>query len=657
MSRPSKQAKVNDVASDSDTESTDTAEKQDHITKNAGPDAVLMRCLADMIGSPYDWRFLQAASRGFRHVGEGSSSPLKRCRETYKTELGRWDAARVHDEACKELPDGDRVLFAVRMRHLLGSRNANDTRGSEKLLDALMELIKKHHVLGWPLADDNDALSLFRALDRLEIDMEPGAENEEEIDDDENDYNTSRLTDRGVVEFIVTIMERFPGAARVQEKGCVLLSKLWSPEDLSERCVLLTRSAMDVHLRDPLVQVAACRALKHFWHCTRDYLLSMEAVSAAVVAMETHPSSWLVQRAACNFLSWILPPSEESADKDAIEAILNTDAMKLVLMAVTKHLAKPRFQRDAWITISKMLCHLKNEQFYVFGGLDAMKLALAKYSSSRLGGLGCFLAGVSDFVFDVFRWACTHEKGRRDIDEALMEFAAAIVIRSRSVVRTNALTSCCKAFGYLAHDIRWAQWFSEKRLAEHIVKFMTESLEFNHRDGGFKSHQWRHPEYTSSMVALTQLVRLEPLQVDGALRVVLWAMSAVPEELDIQIQGCAFLASLDWNPLNSVKASAFRACNNVVDAMLVHAKEEVLQEQACLALKTLLVRGQSREMLAKHGGVGALVQAIETFPRNNVVQMKGREIIKCMSGSACARAHSNELRVLALFSLGAASLS
>jgi len=503
----------------------------------------------------------------------------------------------------------------------------------QMMLDAMKVLLKKHVVSGWPPVDKSPGWSNSSCHDdRAESDS-----------DDKADDGHVRLEDRGVLELIITLMERWPNCVRVQEKGCFLLSRLWGPKDLRERCVLLVRNAMDRHLRVPELQGVACKAFKHFWFSNDNYLVSAEAIRAVCDAMENHPSSLRVQSAACKFFIVVLFPFpvESKSRSKVIEEIQKTEAMKLMLDAVTMHIGKKRFLRDAWRLITSLLRFVDCSTFFICGGVPAMHATLSYYESEWSC---CLSQAVTRSVFQAFRWVCAHEDGAKHIDENVLHCVVSSLTMSSSIFLDSIIMkSCCKAIGHLAGDIRWAPWFAEKRIAEYIVKFMERLLDHG-------CHKRSHPELSASTFALTHLVQRESLQVDGALRAVLRAMAAIPKELKLQVQGCTFLASLHWRPLNAVKASAFRACDAVLTAMVMHAEEQAVQERGCLALATLLVHDANLVTTAKLNGVGILAQAMEKFPTNIVLQEQGRSIIRIMSKSTKARKHSTELRVVALLS-------
>eukprot|EP00747_Dinoflagellata_sp_TGD_P029610 gnl/TRDRNA2_/TRDRNA2_134016_c0_seq1.p1 gnl/TRDRNA2_/TRDRNA2_134016_c0~~gnl/TRDRNA2_/TRDRNA2_134016_c0_seq1.p1 ORF type:complete len:657 (+),score=90.45 gnl/TRDRNA2_/TRDRNA2_134016_c0_seq1:3-1973(+) len=653
MAGAAKRAKLKDSEGGCDTQRASPAGQRDHLTYHILDDGVLMSSLADLLGSPYDWRFLRAASSHLRHNGKRTALFLARCVEKFKAELRTWDASKVLAEASKESPDGDKVLFALRMRHLLGARcdtpfrtssHGADSVKTEMMLDAIKMLLQKRTVLGWPPVDDWNGwrfgLSVLRDHDSDDSDEDRG-----DSDKDDNDYDRFRLEDRGAVELIVRTMERWRCCPGVQEKGCFLLSKLWGPEDLRERCILLIRNAMDTHLQIPEVQSTACKAFKHFWCSNADFILSVESVNAICIAMKNFPSSLRVQHAACDFFRWVVPCSGKSeGNSKLLNKTLEAEAMKLMLGAVNTHIRTARFQRDVWLSITGLLRHFKDSMFFDCGGVSAMSTTLSRYGSVRTYGLA---PNVCHFVLQAFRWACVHEEGTKHIDENVMQLALSALLKDCCIANSSPMVNCCKAFGHLAQYARFATWLSEKGFCQDVIKFMEESLDFKSRNKGFG---WKHPEYTASMFVLTRLVQKEPLQVYGALRAVLWAMSAIPNELKLQVRGCEFVASLHWSPLNAVKASAFRTCDLVLGAMMVHAKEEALQEQGCLALTTLLAHDSNCVSVAKLNGVGTLVQAIESFPSNTVVQEQGRRLIKTMSESTEARKHSAELRVVALLS-------
>merc|ERR1712151_659434 len=95
-------------------------------------------------------------------------------------------------------------------------------------------------------------------------------------------------------------------------------------------------------------------------------------------------------------------------------------------------------------------------------------------------------------------------------------------------------------------------------------------------------------------------------------------------------------------------AGAFQACEVILGAMIKHASQETLQEQACRALRTLLAHDENAVTVAKHNGVVTILQAIDGFPANAQVRDHGSACLGLMSLSSAARAHSTELRVAAL---------
>lgn len=173
---------------------------------------------------------------------------------------------------------------------------------------------------------------------------------------------------------------------------------------------------------------------------------------------------------------------------------------------------------------------------------------------------------VTDCALEAFRWTCKQKDGAAHMNEDLLQIALSKIDDARLSWYDRSQESCCKALAYLSRDARWAIWLSERSASEKLVGFMDRSLESTARCA---IHREKHPEYTASTLALTQLLEREPLQVDGAPRVVLGAMSSVPKEVKMQVRGCAFLASLHWSPLNAIKATAFCACETVLNAMFL----------------------------------------------------------------------------------------
>eukprot|EP00927_Polykrikos_kofoidii_P051435 TRINITY_DN45239_c0_g1_i1.p1 TRINITY_DN45239_c0_g1~~TRINITY_DN45239_c0_g1_i1.p1 ORF type:complete len:652 (+),score=66.21 TRINITY_DN45239_c0_g1_i1:43-1956(+) len=615
----------------------DHADKRDHITNLAGPGTALMRFLADFCESPYDWRFLRAASSSFGHV----SKTLDLCLKNFRRELRKQAPAQVLAEASKKLPDGDRVLFALRLAYL-GPRRTfrgygyRSSECVELVFDALKSLFRARTVLGWPVA------ALVEIWDCVPNDGERGHSHEKV-----RGYDGFRLVDRGAIELIVSLMERWPRAARVQERGCALMSWLTGPQDLRERCILLIRNAMVTHSEIPELQIVACKALKHFWLTSWSFLLSVEVVEAVCIAMKNHPSSLRVQHAACDFFGRILPCLEKSEGNPKVfETIRNSEAMKLMLSAVTTHMEKPRFQQQVWSLITSCLRHINDCNFFTLGGISVMSATLSKYTSER----SYFVSETACFVIQAFRWACTHEECVTQIDSSLVHTVLSALMRDPQKRDVYFVPNCCKAFGHLAGSSSGATLLSEHRVAEHIVKLMEKHLDFNHGSGFSAGGQRTYPVYTASIFALTNLLQRDASQLDAALRTVLSAMSDVPMELKLQERGCTFLASLHWCSLNAVKASAFGACNVVLNAMSAHGDCEELQEQGCLALKTLLVYEKNKVTAAKLDGVGTLMKATEKFPSNAAVITHSRWIIKTMSESAEARQHCAALRLVALVS-------
>lgn len=642
MAGLTKRSKVDDSDDESNSKTDTSKDTCDYLTKHAGSGTLLIRSLSELLGSPYDWRSLRVSSHHFSFVGDGTMSPLVECVKKMKAQLdehvfiGYGEGMYVRNvvaEAALDSPDGDRVCFALRSRRLLGHANAVDM---EKMLDVVNILLKKQFVLGWPPLEDDPFSGDLAVLDYFSDD-EP-----EEHDDRKEDYTRQRiLADRGAVELIVKIMERWPESPRVQEKGCFLLSKLWGPEDLRRRCVLLVRKAMDIHPKVTEVQIAACNALKHFWVLIPQFLLSVEAVNAVCVAMENHPSSLHVQRAACEFFRWVLP-NKANGNERLLEKIRGAPVLKLMLAAVGAHIGKKRFQRDVWNAIGSILHYARDLDFFGSGGVAAMSTALSHMSNEDFS-----LPRISSFVLRAFKTACKAENAAVHVDEGLMQLVFSDWIKHSCVVQYPEMVDVCKAFGHLAQNAHWAAWLSGKGVVAHIVKFMEESMDF----GQFHRRHWsEHPQYTATTYALMNFAQREPLQVDSAIRAVIRAMTVTPKELKMQVRGCAFLASLSWSPANAIKASAFCACEVVVGAMAAHAEEVAMQEQGCLALASLLVHDANRVATAKANGVGALVKAMSKFPDNAAVKEHGRKILKLMSTSAGAREYSKELQVVALLS-------
>ena len=54
------------------------------------------------------------------------------------------------EEASKERPDGDRMLFAMQVKRFVYERAAC----AEKVLEALLVLLRTRSVAGWPSVDD-----------------------------------------------------------------------------------------------------------------------------------------------------------------------------------------------------------------------------------------------------------------------------------------------------------------------------------------------------------------------------------------------------------------------------------------------------------------------------------------------------------------------
>ena len=122
----------------------DVSKTGDSLSKGLSPTSALFQNLTTLLESPFDWHFLRAASTQQQHVGK----VLWTCAGKFKSELNGWDGAKIMEEASKELPDGDRILFATCIKRFL-YENASS---AEQILQALLLLLRNGTVGGWPPA-------------------------------------------------------------------------------------------------------------------------------------------------------------------------------------------------------------------------------------------------------------------------------------------------------------------------------------------------------------------------------------------------------------------------------------------------------------------------------------------------------------------------
>ena len=243
---------------------------------------LLLHC-EDLLESPCDWYFLGASSTGLRHVASGPSSPLTKCVHRFKSELKSWDIARVSAEASKALPDGDRILFRILM-------HANHPRYSPltlalatPLLSALLALMEKGKVAGWP-EKKKIWFSSWHAL------IEREAAHPFEAVADDSDNFSMQLADRGAASFVVQSMKQFLRCSDIQQQGCLLLSKLCIPKELAQQCCLLVMKSMEAFPDTAQLQKSACQAIEVLWRpgAQQQFLLTLGVVDAIKVLMERH---------------------------------------------------------------------------------------------------------------------------------------------------------------------------------------------------------------------------------------------------------------------------------------------------------------------------------------------------------------------------------
>ena len=116
---------------------------------------------------------------------------------------------------------------------------------------------------------------------------------------------------------------------------------------------------------------------------------------------------------------------------------------------------------EAWTGIVRVLGRgLKESRFFESGGMAAINRTLRL---DKRRGL------VTRAVLDAFRLICVYKDGAMHIDEEVMDLVLGVLSQEWTYFADDYLVVIFEAFGYLAVVPRWSAWFSEKKVAQHIL--------------------------------------------------------------------------------------------------------------------------------------------------------------------------------------------
>ena len=496
--------------------------------------------------------------------------------QRFKSELSSWTVDKLVTEADRDLPDGDRVIFAS---CLLGRSRSVSSVSALEIMRSLRTLLSKR-VVGWPSDSAWDCWGTGLRMEFPDEDSESG-------NGETGGSSSLRLSDRGVLRLLVRLMELFPLSRELQQQGCYLLSVFDGSAELPQCCTLVL-VAMETFPDAARLQKNGCRAIGSLWlsESHRQRLLSLGAVQAISAAMEKHPESLTLQRIAIDVFHCLFSRGarEGQPQWDASQEVA---AMSSLLWAAEKHLGRPPLQFLTWYAIHEALDRPRSMlSFLESGGMVMAFRTLTKYSSDAAcdGWIGLRVSALAAVCL-----ACADAEGQRHVQECHAEL---LLETLENETCHGVIKICGAALAGLATEAGWARWLARRKAAAGIVRAMHEAVL---RAGGAES------ELACRKVGCAALAALSRFGLDSEssllmLQFVLRSMTVRPEHFAIQFCGVSVLTHLSLADVQ--KASALGACDAVVAAMRAHEGED-MQIHGCRALATLCAHAPNKAVLAQ----------------------------------------------------------
>ena len=126
-------------------------------------------------------------------------------------------------------------------------------------------------------------------------------------------------------------------------------------------------------------------------------------------------------------------------------------------------------------------------------------------------------------------------------------------------------------------------------------------------------------------------------QHNGGIRVVVAALQAHADNVQVQLEGCAALRSLCYNADNQVKAAVAGGIETLVATLRAHVDNDTVMEAACGAAAKLTGVPVNKAKALECGVLEAVIAAMARHPRVQGVQRDGCAAIASISVSADAQ--------------------
>ncbi len=204
----------------------------------------------------------------------------------------------------------------------------------------------------------------------------------------ESDNNKRSITDSGVVDSIVSTMQKHRDNAAIQASAARTLGEIGSTTETAltvGNCGgidVITR-AIYVHESRKSVIKKCCAALESlsFPRDNRTLMVEIGVINALIYTMQTHPEDIGVQTHCYNVLSTL---AEGSGKTEVIKKkIIDQEALDFISMSMVMHGSDEKLQVAACSLLSNLVCHVNYEALLAGGAPELMKAASEKFSACR----------------------------------------------------------------------------------------------------------------------------------------------------------------------------------------------------------------------------------------------------------------------------------